>query len=345
MTAPTPEYFLALPATDQEAILRAARGVTGRETPVLEKDVWVCWALEVLFERPGRYPMAFKGGTALSKAYGLIERFSEDVDITVSVPGAEVLDGEDLPTSANQRKKLGSQLTDELRQHVAELRVDIASKLEAFGIDRARADFDPDEDGTVLNVEYEPASGRDSLDYLLPRVKLEFGARNLVEPTVSRKVDPYLASVELQAPVSLPEPVVDVLAVERIFWEKATLAHDYCNRDRAAGAGAAERMSRHWYDLVKLSEGGSAELAYERLDQLHSVVKIKGLFYRRATSDYDSCTNGGLRLVPEGVSLELLAIDYAEMASSGMFAGEPPAFDDVIDVLSDMEERINSMFR
>lgn len=345
MAAPVPERFLSLPSSDREEILRAAEDATGRGTSVLEKDVWVCWALGVLFERPDRQPMAFKGGTALSKAYGAIDRFSEDVDITVSVPGAEVLDGDDLPTTVRERKALSSALTDALREYVETLCVDIASEIDALGAVGARVDLDPDGDGIVLNVHYEPSAGNTAASYLSPRVKLEFGARNLIEPTLPLGVATYLAAVEFESPLALPAPTVDVLAVERIFWEKATLAHDYCNRDHSNGAGLAHRLSRHWYDLVMLSEGGLAELAYERVDQLHSVVKIKNVFYRRSTSDYAACTSGGLRLVPDGVGREFLAEDYSAMTSAGMFSGEPPAFGDLLGVLLDVEERINSDHR
>src|ERR1035441_8026325 len=51
----------------------------------IEKDFWVCWTLDALFNGlPAGGPrLLFKGGTSLSKAYGLISRFSEDIDITV----------------------------------------------------------------------------------------------------------------------------------------------------------------------------------------------------------------------------------------------------------------------
>ncbi|MFN6061659.1 MAG: nucleotidyl transferase AbiEii/AbiGii toxin family protein, partial [Bacteroidota bacterium] len=48
---------------------------------VIEKDFWVCWTLNLLNEIPElKGNITFKGGTSLSKAWGLIERFSEDID-------------------------------------------------------------------------------------------------------------------------------------------------------------------------------------------------------------------------------------------------------------------------
>jgi Nucleotidyl transferase AbiEii toxin, Type IV TA system len=78
-----PEAFLQLPAADQAEILQTCAGKLDRRPEHLEKDVWICWVLQGLFAMPGRLPMAFKGGTSLSKVHEAIRRFSEDVDVTV----------------------------------------------------------------------------------------------------------------------------------------------------------------------------------------------------------------------------------------------------------------------
>ncbi len=77
------EDFLSLDAWEQGDILRTVAARSGRPAVILEKDIWVCWVLRVLFSIPDRHPMAFKGGTSLAKVYGIIDRFSEDVDITL----------------------------------------------------------------------------------------------------------------------------------------------------------------------------------------------------------------------------------------------------------------------
>jgi len=78
-----PEQFLHLQAGDRKEILQTAATQLGQQATVLEKDVWVCWTLQTLFSMPNAHPMAFKGGTSLSKIYGAIKRFSEDVDVTL----------------------------------------------------------------------------------------------------------------------------------------------------------------------------------------------------------------------------------------------------------------------
>jgi hypothetical protein len=84
-----PEPFLHLKAQKQSQIYRALAPQLARSPVVLEKDVWVCWVLQTLFTMPDRLPMAFKGGTSLSKVFGAIARFSEDVDITLDYRGLD----------------------------------------------------------------------------------------------------------------------------------------------------------------------------------------------------------------------------------------------------------------
>ena len=83
------EAFLRLPRDEQSKILRALGPALARAPSVLEKDVWVCWVLQHLFAMPGRLPMAFKGGTSLSKVFNAIARFSEDLDITLDYRGLD----------------------------------------------------------------------------------------------------------------------------------------------------------------------------------------------------------------------------------------------------------------
>jgi hypothetical protein len=86
-----PEAFLLLDAQEQSQIYRALAPQMARSPVVLEKDVWVCWVLQALFTMPGRLPMAFKGGTSLSKVFGAIARFSEDVESRSTTGGLTAL--------------------------------------------------------------------------------------------------------------------------------------------------------------------------------------------------------------------------------------------------------------
>lgn len=67
---------------ERRLVFEAAAQRMALAPAVVEKDFWVCYTLDHLFHRSGfAESMVFKGGTSLSKAFGLIERFSEDIDL------------------------------------------------------------------------------------------------------------------------------------------------------------------------------------------------------------------------------------------------------------------------
>ena len=77
--------FFHLPETERLEALNSAANTSGLSPHLLEKDIWVVWSLQQLFAGPYAEHLVFKGGTSLSKAYGVIQRFSEDVDLTYDI--------------------------------------------------------------------------------------------------------------------------------------------------------------------------------------------------------------------------------------------------------------------
>src|ERR1700722_18033076 len=116
-----PESFFHLSVQEQAEALQAAASASGRPPHLLEKDIWVVWALSTLFESPLGNHLVFKGGTALSKAYQAIRRFSEDVDLTYDIRAlapelvGNAPDGIDaIPPSRSQEKKWSDEIRKEL---------------------------------------------------------------------------------------------------------------------------------------------------------------------------------------------------------------------------------------
>jgi len=79
------QQVIAAKDDERLELFLASAGRLGTAVQNIEKDFWVCWVLDVLFNGMGEgHPrLLFKGGTSLSKSFGLINRFSEDIDITV----------------------------------------------------------------------------------------------------------------------------------------------------------------------------------------------------------------------------------------------------------------------
>lgn len=332
-----PESFLHLEREEQSQIYRALAPQLARSPVVLEKDVWVCWVLQTLFTMPDRLPMVFKGGTSLSKVFGAIARFSEDVDITLDYRG---LDGTFDPfaegVSRNRLKKFSEDLKSFVRDHAHGVVAPHFKKMLAteFSADAFRLEIS--DDGEQLRVHY-PTVLEKSGDYVGNSVLIELGGRNITEPNEEHVVRPDIA--EHVAELEFPQPTVSVLSPARTFWEKATLMHVECHREEFRTG--AERLSRHWYDLAMLADIEHGQAAVVDRALLADVVKHKKVFYNASYANYDACLAGQLKLIPEDTALAALRDDFQRMIGAGMFIGEPPTFDAIVDRLRALETAIN----
>lgn len=334
-----PESFLHLDAQEQSQIYRALAPQLARSPVVLEKDVWVCWVLQALFTMPGRLPMAFKGGTSLSKVFGAIARFSEDVDITLDYRG---LDGSFDPfaegVSKTRLKKFSEDLKSFVRDHAYDVVAPHIQKTLVAEFDSNAAAFrlELSENGEQMRLHYPSVLEKPS-DYVGNSVLIEFGGRNITEPNAEHKVEPDIAPHVTG--LAFPRSTVSVLSPARTFWEKATLMHVECQRNEFRAS--AERLSRHWYDLAMLADRDHGQAAIDDRALLADVVKHKKVFYNASYANYDACLTGQLRLIPEDAVLAALRDDFQSMISAGMFIGEPPTFDAIVDRLRALETTIN----
>ena len=200
----------------------------GLQAVSVEKDFWVCWTLRELFTIPGvGEHLTFKGGTSLSKACKLIQRFSEDIDIIVDreVLGFGDDEAPEKAPSNKQRKMRLEKLMDACREWVqGTLQPALAAQLRAtLGETGWQLEVDPDmPDGQCLLFHYPSLFQSGSAGYVRPVVKIELGARSDDWPHEERSIEPYVIE---HFPVldSGAACTVRVLAAERTFWEKACL--------------------------------------------------------------------------------------------------------------------------
>ena len=327
--------FLKLPETERQAFLFEAEAHFKRPAQILEKDIWVCWALESLFRL--KLPMVFKGGTSLSKVYRSIARFSEDLDITIDHAASGDLIVDPLAESLSNTKRRAfsdrmqgftkNQVRDLIQPHFEQLK-------EEFPI----RNVSTNEDGDSLLVDYIsvfPAS-----NYLLSRIKLEFGARNAIEPSASHVIEPDVLDWEASRQFKFPSASVPVLLGERTFWEKATLIHAEISRKNLKSTMA--RYSRHWYDLSQLAQHQIGIKALERPDLRDHVIRTKTALFGVAGVDYRLVASGQCQLMPQGDLNMALEQDYNAMIEASMFDGTPPSWAEILLILHDLEQRINS---
>ncbi len=334
------DSFLGLDPTERAEALAVAANASGRPADILEKDVWVVWTLGALFGGPFANHLCFKGGTSLSKAYKVITRFSEDVDVTYDIRALlpDLLGdatADPLPPNRSREKKWSTMVRERLPAWVEEAALPaVRARLDA---DRAPAALHAE--GDRLYVRYEPAAPA-ATDYVAPSILVDFGARSTGEPvrTLPVSCDAAIHLPSLSFPAASPR----VMAAERTFWEKATAAHVFCLEGRLRG----ERYSRHWYDLARLDEAGLATQALADPGLGRAVAHHKNCFFRvKDTSgrpiDYVEAIEGVLRLVPEHTARDALADDYGRMVAAGLLEVSAPSFDDVMRRCRDLEKRAN----
>ena len=333
-----PSYF-ALSSKDKIDALEAAASTLGRSADLLEKDIWVVWALDVLFSSHIGDHVVFKGGTSLSKAFNAIDRFSEDVDLTYDIRQIipDLINDPDdpYPSSRSQAKKwtetVRSRLSDWIK---AEPRAILSAKIESVGAAAMLSDKDDE-----LYLEYNAV--RSGTGYVRPAVLLEFGARSTGEPAERHSItcDISDALPELGTPTAYPR----VMSAERTFWEKATAIQAYCLRGTFRGG---DRYARHWYDLDCLNHVGIAPKALDDRELGEDVAKHKQHFFREKNQsgeaiDYRDAVTGSLCLIPSGDALDALEKDYQKMREAGLLPSDAATFDELIDRLKVLQERAN----
>ena len=233
------DRFLQLPETDRKAILDKAAQELGKSPNILEKDVWVCWTLEKLVNMPEVPPLAFKGGTSLSKAYNAISRFSEDVDVTLDRRALNPNLNPFADTSKTQVRKICAQLDTLLADYIVGVIKPCFDQCLKEELQDDSAETKIGNTPDKLHIPY-PTSLTSGNTYLQESVLLELGGKNEITPSSQLELEPYIRSIVPS--LEFPLPTVAVLAPERTYWEKATLIHAECNREKAKAN--AERLSR-----------------------------------------------------------------------------------------------------
>jgi len=328
---------------DREALFNQTASVKGISPEIVEKDFWVCWTLHQIFNLQGLPQLIFKGGTSLSKAFGIIKRFSEDVDLVIN---RHQLGFSDENGPANQQgtklrdrtiKKLKSSCRDIIAgEFVPRLQARICSTI---GDNGWTLEIDPNApDGDTVDFKY-PAGISDTLakGYVRRAVRLELGCRGDQIPCEGAKVTSYAAEA-FPDQFQVHDSNVNAISPERTFWEKATILHREYYRVEV-GKPVSERIFRHYHDVVVISKHKRGVSALKDLALLEQVVAHKQHFFREAAAHYEIARKGTLRLAPSRQLQDALRRDYEKMRE--MYFGEEPDFDAVMNEIRELEEAFN----
>jgi len=324
------DAFLQLSADERREACRVAEQKIVLRAASIEKDFWVCWTLRELFALPGiGQHLTFKGGTSLSKGWKLIERFSEDLDLTIDRAHLG-FGGEQSPEAAPSNNQRRQRLDALQAACISYVRDTIKPALEQR-VPGGRIVLDPEDELSLL-FEYPTVFQQDA--YLRPSVKMEFGARSDIDPSETPEIRPYL--VEALPDLSGGAFNVRALSPKRTFWEKAMLLHEETYR----GGQPAPRLSRHYYDLWCLIRRGIADQAVADCELFDRVAEHRRIYFRHGRGQ-DTLRRGTLRLGPMRAHMATWQRDYEAMRES-MFFGETPNIIEILELVGEFETRFNA---
>ena len=320
---------------DRRELFRNTADKMGLNDAIVEKDFWVCFTLDYLFHRsPWKDAITFKGGTSLSKAFNLISRFSEDIDL--------ILDWRVLGYGINEPWEERSNTKQDAFNKEANTRAEVF--LEETFCPSIKVELSQ-ELGSEANI-YIDDKDKQTVIFAYPNlftntvtlqvIRLEIGALAAWTPATTAEIKPYAAE-QYPAVFGQVSTRILVAAPERIFWEKATILHHEANRPKHLAM--PPRYSRHYYDLYRMAMTPVKDIAFARLDLLKKVADFKMKFYPRAWAKYPEAVPGTLKLVPPEYRLDALAADYDAMRD--MLYGDIPSFSSVMDAMRTLEQQIN----
>jgi len=327
--------ILELSAEDRRTVFRNTAQYMGVHEAIIEKDYWVCLVLEHLFSKSHyKKHIAFKGGTCLSKCFGIISRFSEDIDL--------ILDWRLLGYGYNEPWEVRSKTKQDAFNKTINRKAEIfiAEKFLSVFINEfsetigeiVNAMIDVTEPQTLL-FYYPQFQSSESLQH---SIRLEIGALAAWTPSENKTVTPYIFE---RYPELAQDSATIVVAssAERTFWEKVTILHHEANRPDHLEMPL--RYSRHYYDLFCMKTKGYVESSLKQIDLLEKVATFKMRFYPRKWARYDEAFPGSIKLTPPKSRFVGLQKDYESMAE--MFFEKQPSFSELMDVIETIEKEIN----
>ena len=295
-----------------------------------EKDWWVCHVIQALFQLRCAEALTFKGGTSLSKAWGITERFSEDVDISFD-KSFFGLEGETRSARDRIRKVTRKYIEKEvLRELEATLWVYGAEENLVEYVPRRDSDADP----TVVRIHYHSVLPKDP--YIEEQVKVEFSCRSPREPREVRAIRPF--AVELSPVIDFVPLAVPTVVPTRTCLEKVFLLHEEFQKDYPRH----RRMSRHLYDIWRLDRTGWLDKALADRELYDSLVRHRSVFNAIRGIDYSGHTPDRLNIIPPDDKLPLWEEDYRSMQDQFIY-GESPSWPELLNSLHSIQDRLHGM--
>jgi len=324
--------FIKLSKKDKLNIFNQTSELSGLPSSAVEKDWWVTLSLNIIFSLPYANHIVFKGGTSLSKAWDLIERFSEDIDLVID-RNRLGFEGELSKTQVKKLRKasysfIGNDFYNDINNELIKLGVPDYELV-------VQETKDTDTDPLVIELHYKSLT--ETSEYLKPRVLIEVGARSLMEPVDNKTIISMVSSKFNELPFAEKEITIPVVSPKRTFLEKIFLLHEEFQKETKFIR--VERMSRHLYDLEKLMDTTHGTEALKDVTLYNIIVEHRKSFNAIRGIDYANHTSKSINIVPPEETIKHWEKDYKTMQES-MFYGSTISFDKLMERITELNTRI-----
>lgn len=326
--------YHSLSLNEQRRAIEQAAVIQKLPKQAIEKDLWVTAIIQICFSLPCADSLVFKGGTSLSKAWGLISRFSEDIDLAIDRKVFEY-EGDLTKRQIKKLRKSSSLFVKE------ELFAELVKSIEESPLHgQCRIEVQPDGVGDDtypeprrIMIKYRSLFEEEQ-NYLSPTVIVEAGARSLLEPYKEVKVSSLLASAFPQLDATVADVLVRTTLAEKTFIEKAFLLHELFS---TANGKNAMRRSRHIYDLYMIMQKGIHDKAIIDDELWETIRHHRSILTSVQGVDYSPDIRDRICLVPPQECVGSWLKDYEDMASA-MIYGERPTFEKLIETMGKLEK-------
>lgn len=324
-----------LDRNEKVSILEKAKGIVDFPLFIIEKDWWVVQTLRLIAEMDVAKHLVFKGGTSLSKAWNVIDRFSEDIDLA--------LDREFFGFSGNISRTQVGKLKDASNKYISN---DFLNTLQKVFDDAGFAGVKlivvdekaPDDDPVKIAVQYPSVT--DYSTYIQPHVLLEIGSRSLMEPSSVRTFRSMIGESFSELPFADEDLSIRCVNPERTFLEKLFLLHE--EHQRPVEKMKIKGKSRHFYDIHQILKTEFAEKAMNDKELYNSIIAHREKFTKLGGVDYTSHFPPNLNPIPRTELLSEWEKDFADVQGQ-MISGEAISFDELMVELRELVNKINML--
>ena len=333
------DYFSLNPAQQRQVIEQTAAKLN-LPVQAVEKDLWVTAILQVLFTLPCAHGLVFKGGTSISKVWNAINRFSEDIDLAIDRSLFD-LDGELTKKQVKKLRKVSSMF---VREELFGQLCEAIASTPLYGLCEIEAQPDGVGDSTypeprIIYVKYASLFS-DKIDYILPVVKIEAGARSLLEPTLNVAIKSLVDVALPSITTSLVDVEVRTAVAEKTFLKKCFLLHELFSRGVAV---SANRRSRHLYDLHMMMRKGIDKRAVSDDELWNTIHHHRSTLTSISGVDYTPDIRSRIVLTPPAECVEDWKSDYQAMQGS-MIYNNPPSFEELLQSMAELEMAFKKQF-